>query len=234
MGVVQLTITKPDNGQIFRGAESVPLAGRLDSVPSGQLFYAWYSSLYVAPDPVADSALHRPSNPETEVAKPLEVGTHVLTFTAKDVVGEDQTAIAAVTEAGMAGGPVGTPSPCLVTVLTATLLEPSMTTNLSKAGVTLAAKAPVNWDQLDYQAGNRVGFAFKFSSGSTEVLFTPGTLVFEGDPEPPKVRYTGPILDTDLDADLVPGAYQLRARVFDLQNTGDGHESAPLAVTVTA
>jgi hypothetical protein len=230
MGVVQLTITKPVNGQVFTGAAAVPLAGRVDSTPSVPLFYAWYSSLYVAPDPVADAALHRPSNPQTEVTKPLEVGTHVLMLTAKDVAGEDQASIAAVTEAGMAGGPPGTPSPCLVTVLTATLVQPSAPgTNLSKANAVLAAKAPVNWDQPDYPAVNRVGYTFTFTSGSTTVPFAPTTLVFEGDPAPPKVRYTGP-----LPASLPVGAHQLRVRVFDLQNTAVAHESAPLAVNVTA
>ena len=232
MGVVQLTLTKPANGQVFTGAAAVPLAGRLDSTPSGPLFYAWYSSLYVAPDPVTDAALHRPSNPQTEVTKPLEVGTHVLMFTAKDVAGEDKASIAAVQEAGMAGGPVGTPSPCLVTVLTATLVQPSAPgANLSKAGAILSAKAPVNWSQPDYPAINRVGYTFTFSSGSTSVPFTPNpnSLVFEGDPAPPKVRYTGP-----LPASLPVGAYQLRLRVFDLQNTAVAHESAPLAVNVTA
>lgn len=232
MGVVRLTITKPANGQVFCGAEAdtVPLAGRIDSTPSGPLFYAWYSSLYVAPDPLTDAALHRPSNPQIEAAKPLEVGTHVLTFTAKDVVGENNAAIAAVTEAGLAGGPQDTPSPCLVTVLIATLVQPSAPgANLSKAGVSLAAEAPVQWNQPDYQLINRVGYAFTFSSGSTSVSFTPVTLVFEGDPEPPKVRYTGP-----LPASLLVGAYELRARVFDLENIADGHESAPLTVNVTA
>jgi hypothetical protein len=232
MGVVPLTITKPVNGQVFTGAAAVPLAGRVDSVPSGPLFYAWYSSLFVAPDPVTDAALHRPSNPQIEVTKPLEVGTHVLMFTAKDVAGEDKASIAAVAEAGMAGGPPGTPSPCLITVLTATLLPPPATgASLSKANAVLAAKAPVHWSLSDYQATNRVGFMFTFTSGSTTVPFTPtpDTLVFEGDPAPPKVRYAGP-----LPASLPVGAYQLRARVFDLQNIAAGHESAPLAVTVTA
>jgi hypothetical protein len=231
MGVVQLTITKPANGQVFTGAAAVPLAGRVDSTPTGPLFFAWYSSLFVAPDPVTDAALHRPANPQAEVTKPLEVGTHVLTFTAKDVAGEDQAAIAAVTEAGLTGGPSDTPHPCLVTVLAATLLQPSAPGSLSKAGAILAAKAPVNWDQPDYQANNRVGYTFTFTSGSTVVPFTPDpdSLVFEGDPAPAKVRYTGP-----LPAGLPVGAYQLRVRVFDQQNTTAGHESAPLAVTVTA
>ncbi|GAB3436837.1 hypothetical protein [Flindersiella endophytica] len=232
MGVVHLTITKPSNGQVFTGAAAVPLAGRVDSTPAGSLFFAWYSSLYVAPDPVTDAALHRPANPQTEVTKPLEIGTHVLTFTAKDVAGENQAAIEAVTEAGLAGGPPDTPLPCLVTVLTATLLQPTAPgTNLSKAGAVLAAKAPVNWAQPDYQANNRVGYTFTFTSGSTTVPFTPApnSLVFEGNPAPPKVRYTGP-----LPGSLPVGAYQLRARVFDLQNTAVGHESAPLAVNVTA
>ena len=229
MGVVQLAITKPADGAVFV-AEDVPLAGRVDSTPSGPLFYAWYSSLHVAPDPVTDSALHRPSDPAAEVKKTLEVGTHVLTFTAKDVTGESQAAIEAVTEAGLAGGPPGTPSPCLVTVLAATLLQPTApNTVLSKAGATLAAKAPVNWNQPDYQANNRVGYVFTFTSGSTTTSFTPSALVFEGSPAPPKVRYTGP-----LPANLPVGNYQLKARVVDLGNSGKSHESAPLAVTVTA
>jgi hypothetical protein len=231
MGAVQLTITKPVNGQVFTGAAAVPLAGRVDSTPAGPLFFAWFSSLYVAPDPVTDAALHRPVNPQAEVTKPLEVGTHVLMFTAKDVAGDDKASISAVQEAGMAGGPLGTPSPCLVTVLTATLLQPAVPGNLSKANAVLAAKAPVNWSLPDYQTANRVGYTFTFTTGSTVVPFTPSpnSLVFEGDPAPPKVRYTGP-----LPGSLPVGAYQLRARVFDLQNTAVGHESAPLAVNVTA
>lgn len=233
MGVLRLTITKPANGQVFTGAAAVPLAGRLDSDHNGPLFYAWYSSLYVAPFPLIDAALHRPADPRVEVTKPLEIGSHVLTFMAKNVAGDDKASIAAVTEAGMAGGPPGTPTPCVVTVLVATLVEPKAgppTPTVSKAAAVLAARAPTSWPLTEEV--NRVGYEFTFTSAVRTVTFTPpaAALVFEGDPQPPKVRYSGSITD----ANLVPGTYELRARVFDLQHPAVAHESAPLTVNVTA
>src|SRR5215210_1174620 len=143
MSVVKLAILEPQTGQRFlgAGASSVRLRGELRSSGHGTLYYRWYSSL-------AD-ALNGASDDPFDFMKPLAVGSHVLTFTTKDVQGDTPSDIKAVRHAGMAGGPPkpGVEAPCVVHVFVATIVEPpdltTSSTTLNRAGGgSLTAVAP--------------------------------------------------------------------------------------------
>lgn len=147
MGRVALSILEPQNGQRFSGnaqAANVRLRGGVPTTGHGPLFYRWYSGI--------DGELNDASATAVEIQKPLTVGSHVLTFTAKDVQGESPAAIKTVKDAGVAGGPPepGVDSPCVVHVFIAT--ESATSSTLSKAGATLTAVAPKQWGKpIDFK-----------------------------------------------------------------------------------
>jgi hypothetical protein len=141
MGNVNLAILEPENGKPFSGsaqAASVRLRG--STLSTGPLFYRWYSGI--------DGELNETSASALDIQRPLTVGSHVITFTAKDVKGDSLQDIEAVQEAGMAGGPPdpAVETPCVVHVFVAAVIEPPDHATLSRAGgSSLTAVAPKQW-----------------------------------------------------------------------------------------
>lgn len=210
MGKVALTILEPQNGQrFFRNAlvDNVPVAkvrlrGGVPSTGHGQLFYRWYSGL--------EGALNAASTSAVEIEGPLTVGSHALTFTAKDVQGESPAEIKTVKEAGMAGGPPkgeGPPDakepPCVVHVFIA--VESTPRTTLSKAGATLTAVAPKQWgrpvDFNDLNKGYVLNTDYHGSAAEKKVRINKVRYRWRFRPSgPPEGRLAG---------DLVPSVGQL-------------------------
>lgn len=213
MGKVALTILEPRNGQRFTTNASkddvpvakVKLSGSVPSAGHGTLYYRWYSAI--------EGALNEASTGDVEIDAPLTVGSHVLTFTAKDVQGESPTEIKAVEEAGMAGGPPraqGSPdaeeSPCVVHVYIAIIVGPAAEATLSKAGATLTAVAPKQWgrpvDFNDLSKGYEPNPDYHGDEAKKKVRIN-------------KIRYRWRFRPTETPAgrpsgDLVPAAAQLK------------------------
>jgi hypothetical protein len=236
MGVVQLAIVAPQTGQHFEGAHasSVRLRGELRSSGHGTLYYRWYSSL-------AD-ALNGASDNPFDFTKSLAVGSHVLTFTTKDVPGDTLADIEAVEHAGMAGGPPkdGVEAPCVVHVFVANIVAPEEGETLSKANDTLTAVAPSQWGTLntttgayelnpDYHEVNKIHYRWIFqpsgppeNRGDGELEPGEDDLVFGPGPEeddPMVVSYQG-----SLPSSLDTGAYTLTLRVEDKDDPTKGHK----------
>jgi hypothetical protein len=251
MGVVQLAIIEPQNGQRFLGAQasSVRLRGELLSSGHGTLYYRWYSS--------QAGALNEASDDHFDFTKPLAVGSHVLTFTTKDVQGDGREDIEAVQHAGMAGGPPedGVVAPCVVHVFIAEMVGVSAGQNLSRANSTLLAVAPKQWGKHidperpelgyelngDYNKVNKIRYRWRFRPSGPPEGRASGDLVQSTDltfgPHPDNddlliVRYNGP-----LPAGLGTGNYTLALRVEELVENSNvvtpGHETAPVAVVLT-
>jgi hypothetical protein len=241
MGVVKLSIVEPQHGQSFQGAETsnVRLRGELRSSGHGTLYYRWYSSLAGALNGASDSPF--------DLMKPLAVGSHVLTFTTKDVQGDGLDDIQAVQDAGMAGGPPkpGVEAPCVAHVFVATMVEPpdleTASTTLNRGGGrSLTAVAPSQWGtknpttgayerNLDYHEVNRIRYRWRFQpSGPPEnraggqFVLSEQQLVFgpgKTASDPMVVRYQGP-----LPPGLGAGNYTLTLRVEDKDDPTIGHE----------
>jgi hypothetical protein len=162
---------------------------------------------------------------------PLPVGTQVLTFFAKDQLGESVQEMKNVVHAGMAGGPApASKAPCVIHVLRANLLSPANAAVVSIAAATLEAEAPAQWANAAFQAINNVAFRFHFDpagppAGRAAADFTP-TLVFDNSAPPPRLRYIGP-----LPAGLSTGSYQLTLTVFKSAGSPTSH-SATRAITL--
>ena len=249
MSLVQLEILEPQHDARFSGSANVRLRGRVVSIGHPPLFFKWYSGLR-APQNVNDVALNQsPDNPldftvPTGIAdnppalpRVLQVGSNILTFTAKDVAGDALNDLTAVQNAGMAGGPLAAESPCIIHVFLANILFPSAGATLSKASSTLTAQAPVKWGkkiaggssyELDpeYHAINRIQYRWLFApSGppagrrSAEFIPTPAQLTFTPDPAPARVQYQG-----TLPANLNLGNYILTLRVEDMNDNTMGHQ----------
>lgn len=245
MGEVKLAILEPQNGQRFVGPSqtNVRLRGKVLSTGHGPLFFRWYGG--------ASGALNTPSDNPLDLTKPLAVGSHVLTFTAKDRPGDAPEDLKAVREAGMAGGPPeeGVASPCVVHVLVAQVVAPLAGATLSRAGSTLTAVAPGQWGKLvdladpasgyelngDYHEVNRVRYRWRFQPSGLPARRTSGVLVPSVQQlvfgvsanDPPTVRYQGP-----LPGGLSTGNYTLTLRVEDVGDAAVGHETS-LAVVLT-
>src|SRR5215210_3585116 len=245
MGEVKLTILEPQNGQRFVGPSqtNVRMRGNILSTGHGTLHYRWYGG--------ASGALNTPSDNPLDLTKPLTVGSHVLTFTAKDRPGDALADLKAVQEAGMAGGPPeeGVEAPCVVHVFVAQVVEPAAGAPLSRAGSTLTAVAPIQWGKLvdladpesgyelngDYHEVNKIRYRWRFQpSGlparraSSDLVPSVPQLVFDATAyNPPTVRYQGP-----LPGGLGTGSYTLTLRVEDKGEPATGHETS-LAIVLT-
>jgi hypothetical protein len=191
MGVVKLSIVEPQHGQSFQGAEAsnVRLRGELRSSGHGTLYYRWYSSLAGALNGASDSPF--------DLMKPLAVGSHVLTFTTKDVQGDGLDDIQAVQDAGMAGGPPkpGVEAPCVAHVFVATMVEPpdleTASTTLNRdGGGSLTAVAPSQWGTKhtttgtyernpDYHEVNKIRYRWRFQPSGPPEDRAGGELVFK-------------------------------------------------------
>jgi hypothetical protein len=227
MPIVQLQITSPASDAVVIGAAPLALRGSVMSSGHPQLFFKWYSSLN-APQDASQAALNWSNLAALSFDTPLDVGSHVITLSAKDRAGDAQPDIEAVQHAGMAGGPPepGLPSPCVVHVLRASLLAPAAGAALSRAGATLEAVAPSKWGKGDYAPVNRVRYRWMFTPvgapggrASADLLPPLASLSYvqpasQGDPH--RLRYTGP-----LPAALGAGRYAIRLRVELFEREGD-------------
>jgi hypothetical protein len=246
MGVVALQILEPANGATFTGPAPVRLRGQMTPVPGVTLFPKWYSSLE-APNPPG-SPIPDGGSP-LDFTTPLGTGTHVISFTVKDVAGDDKASLQTVTHAGMAGGPVTSqnPSGCLIHVFTAEIVAPALNATVSKAAPALTAVAPRAWGRRigqtstyepdqDYHARNQLRVVWRFApfgapAGRASALLTPALAELRFDPAAgpkPVVVYTG-----TLPGALGTGAYDMTLRVEFIANPAVGHE-ATRRVSLTA
>jgi len=150
MPEIALQIDQPANGATFVPAVAettvqVAMSGTVlstDHEPA-PLFFVWYSSV--------DGELER----ATAITPSLSVGTHVITFTAKDqnddgVAEEDLRALyESVVHIGAAGGaPPESEAPRVIHVFKAHMVAPTGGASLSISNPDLEAQAPVNWAEL--------------------------------------------------------------------------------------
>jgi hypothetical protein len=241
MGLVGLEILEPANGANVVGTRNVRLRGRVLTTGHPALFFKWYSNLVTPPAPTADNtdtSLNRANTAALDFTPTLQVGSQVITFTARDVAGDKPEQLAAVKEAGMAGGPPvtppppGTPPPCVIHVLFAEVLKPAPGATLSRANSTLEAKAAPLWADADYQAKvNRLRYRWRFEptglpAGRAAVDLVPAVTTF--DKEKSVLVYQGA-----LPSALVVGtAYLLRLRVERTDEAAVFHDSDPRTVTI--
>lgn len=241
MGVVGLEILEPKNGANVVGTRGVRMRGRVTTPGHGTLFFKWYSSLPPQPpDANNDTSLNRANTAALDFTPTLLSGSQVITFTARDVAGDAPAQLAAVREAGMAGGPPvtppppGAPPPCVIHVLFAEFTKPAEGAALSKARALLEWKAPSVWEDAEYQSKvNRLGFRWRFepaglpaNRAAAELVPAPAVFVKEES----ALRYQGA-----LPAALVAGsAYLLRLRVERRDDPSVFHDSAARTVTINA
>jgi hypothetical protein len=251
---IGLVIQEPTHQQTFVGVGTetsvdVTLRGTITAttfpIPAA-LFRAWYSSLQ-------GDVGHTDT-----VTVGLSVGSHILTFTAKDKsdmgVPPDQLAnlYKSVQHIGAAGGPPN-PSPangapCVIHVLIANMLAPGVgVTTLSRSNPVLEAQAPLQWATYDqyvepepnYHAVNKVRYRWFLQRVSPvgpvmELDVQGGNSLRLIAPSnavapPPRLRYIGA-----LPAALVTGvAYNLTLRVEHRDNNALGHQVTRV-VTIVA
>ena len=153
---ISLVIQAPTHQQSFVGVGTetsvdVTLRGAITHTtfpnPAG-LFRTWYSSLQ-------SDVGHTDT-----ITVGLSVGSHIMTFTAKDksdmgVLPEQlATLYKNVQHIGAAGGPPNPPpdggAPCVIHVLVANMLAPGAgVTTLSRSNPVLEAQAPLQWATYD-------------------------------------------------------------------------------------
>jgi hypothetical protein len=115
MGPITMFIEEPAHGSSFLGrTEEIHFRGRIDAMDpaAGQLWTRWYTSLpAVAGRPPKvqlpvdlDKVAISPAGGALSFDRNLWIGSHAITFTAKDVAGDDKDALTDVRYAGMAGG----------------------------------------------------------------------------------------------------------------------------------
>ena len=243
MGIVHLEILEPLNGQRVAGSAPVRFRGRVLSSGHPPLFYKWYSSLH-APTDVTQVAMNTPADDPFDFSRTPGVGSHVVTFAAKDVAGDAPADLKAVVHAGMAGGPVVAEHPCIFHVFLSRIATPEASgAILSKASSTLEAIAPVKWGRLigstgnyepdpDYHGVNRLTFRWRFQpdgapSGrhAADLVPSQAQLTFVLVDSEPRLRYQGP-----LPALLDTGNYLLTLRVEDREDLLFGHETTKAVI----
>lgn len=219
---------------------TVPMTGAVLSTAHqpAPLFFVWYSSLQGELDRAA------------AISPSLLVGTHVITFTAKD---QDDAGVAqpdlkalyqSVTHIGAAGGaPPEVDSPCVIHVFAANMIEPAAgTANLSIANPVLEAQAPLQWANFDkgpppmfvgmspeYHALNKIRYRWLFRrvgdppSATIELDLQGGNALslLEGEAsKPSRLHYNG-----SLPGSLISGAdYLVTLRVEHADDVSIGHE----------
>ncbi|NET39423.1 MAG: hypothetical protein F6K19_46905, partial [Cyanothece sp. SIO1E1] len=184
-----------------------------------------------------NTALNQDGDNPLDFVTPLAVGSHILTFTAKDQREDTLAALKAVEDAGMSGGPPkqGVEDPCVIHVLIATLLSPDPTVpniRLARSNLVLKAQAPVHWGQEispgnyapnpEYHAPNvnRIQYHWRFTPVGPPAERPLLNLTPEVDEltfaleEPPSVEYRA-----NLQGQLGTGRYQLTLNVEDKQNS---------------
>lgn len=232
MTAVQLTITEPSNGQTFRGRETINFTGRIrDELPQDLLdtilYYRWYSSLFPARE--NRYSINQPAftNPTTNLngTSILDIGTHVITFAASDQSEETREAQDATRHGGVTGGAEGRKQ-CIIHVLRANLIAPTANANLNRNNIILRARAPILWQQTEYQKLNHIRYRWRFEprgnpSGrlSRELTPAPTELTFNADRAFIEYRVS-------LRNQIGTGDYTLTLRVEDISNSSIGNEVA--------
>jgi hypothetical protein len=151
MPSIELEILEPQHNATLVGGVLARLRGRVVTLSPPPLFFKWYSSLNV-PSDVSKVALNFADDQALDFTTPLGVGSHVLIFTAKDVRGDALADLQAVQSAGMTGGPLVAPKPCIIHRFLATMKTPDPAgpvPNLSKASAILEALAPAKWGDAE-------------------------------------------------------------------------------------
>ena len=240
MSVIELAIHEPQHQQRFVEPDAVRLSGQVEDTDADDLHLEWYSSLH---EPDADApertTLNGADDDPLDFSRHLPLGTHVLTFTARDA-----QELAEVTRAGMTGGadPPDDPgllaSPCVVTVLRAEVVEAALETS----AVRLAARAPAGWGTPDDDAAsgytldpgepNTIALrwmltlageetpAFTWTPNVDELEFDVGTPHEDDDPGPPRVRFA-PSVPPD-----ATGPYRVTLRIEDVEDPERWHSDA--------
>jgi len=255
MSKVELEILSPANGKVFVGVTELRLQGRLLSTGDEPLYHKWYSSLHLPPaEALPNAALNKPEDNPFDFKAALGVGSHILTFTAKDVAGDDLDSLKQVKRAGIAGGPEGTPHPCIIHFFHADIHKPETEdTTLNKFDSALEAVAPSQWgkkkddryvrDEDNYHQINRVYYRWRFEPIEAG-LFGADLPPAHADPEQNKKALDEFQKKLQFDiigaAELTPivryqgplperlqaGRYKLILRVEDKNNGKFGHEMA--------
>jgi hypothetical protein len=246
MAAIDLEILEPANGAVLAGTGAVHFRGRVVGTVPVPLFFKWYASLE-APNPPGAPL---PGGTTLDFNATLSVGTHVVTLSAKDKLGDDEASLKAVKNGGMAGGPASesNPRPCLVTVLMAEMIRPLAGATLSKAASQLVAIAPRHWGlpanlgpplppppityvpNPDYHAINRVKYIWRFRpvgapAGRATANMTPALnqLLFDG-----QLALAGNRPAVSFNGALPPalgtGAYQVTLRLEDSSNPAIANE----------
>jgi len=266
MSTVSLQILSPAHNTTFvsAAADTVNLRGEVTQATSGTLYYKWYSSLnnpagINSPQDAAKAALNWPNHNALALTVPLAVGSHILTFTAKDVEGESLADLQAVQLAAVAGGPPKAQQPCLIHVFRATMITAPGSPAplpLGQGNAVLMAEAPLKWSKKDaqgnfvwddeYHAINRIRYRWRFEPGAGgppiaglpalnasdgEIAAFQSHLQFQpiGNDHPPYLRYQGS-LPTALQVNTI---YRLVLRVEDTQPPHTGDEAwLPVVITV--
>jgi hypothetical protein len=238
MADLSLSIVQPKDGTRVVGTSTLAFEGKVMGQPPSTLYYKWYL----------------PDNGNYTTAKfdvwP-GVGTHIVTFTAKDVPTDSPADIANAKLVLMAGGEEkieNVQSPCIVHVFFARIVwSGNAPYKLSKANSRLQALTPMKWATLEgefnkdnpdankyvtdaqYQKINRLRYRWWFTpqaQGAT-VNFEPAlNFAFavdarDSNKKVPVLYYQGKLPDT-----LIPGNYRLTLRVEDKQDGAFGHEAA--------
>jgi len=231
MSLVHLEILEPQHQARFAGTGTVRLHGRVVSQGHRPLFFKWYSSLH-APSDATKVALNGPTDNALDVVTSLAVGSHILTFTAKDVEGDSPDELKKVQDAGMAGGPLDAESPCIIHIFIANLVRPASDgATLNKANSVLEAVAPMKWGDPDYQSINHIRYRWRFEplgppAGRRSADLMPRVEELTFDPSGPLVRYQGPLPDG-----LDTGDYTLTLRVEGIKdNTVGDEDSKPVKI----
>lgn len=244
MPEIELRMDQPSHEASFAatGAATtvdVPLAGTVLSTghEPAPLFFVWYSSL--------EDELSRAAVATVQ----LPVGSHVITFTAKDQndqgvpQGQLKALYQSVIHIGAAGGPPPlVESPCVVHVLAANMVAPTAATpSLSRSSPVLEAQAPLQWANFDngsfsgmnpeYHAVNKLRYRWLFRrvgdppGAQIELDLQNGAALalLPGDSSrPARLRFTG-----SLPGSLVVGAsYVVTLRVEHLDDGGIAHAVA--------
>jgi hypothetical protein len=228
----------------FRGAVSVD-----EPKPSDEgdptLFFKWYSTLHAPPPDDDQDPGKYPLNPLPDIGdaeqvshfeRNLGLGTHVLTFTAKDRPGDSRDDLVAVEHAGMTGGAEGDHA-CVITVLAAQILEaPRVKTTSGQREVVLVGRAPARWAKNtgnddepayelddDYHGHNTVGYRWMLipEDETDPAEWNPQphdeALVFDIDRDgQPLLRFTA-----DLPDGLSAGRCRVVLRVKDVSDVED-------------
>jgi hypothetical protein len=225
-----LQITQPANGTVIVGSAPVTFAGRINGTTPGTMYFKWY-----LPDGVDTYT-------SAQISTAPGVGSHVVTFTAKDVPTDSFEDLKKAKLVLMTGGGPDLDTPCIIHVLNARLIWSSAAPyKLSKANARLQAQAAGKWGKKNnggydvdaaYQTVNRLRYRWRLTPQgdppNRKVMdFQELALQFAvvDDANESSVKKAVVFYQGALAVDL--GQYMLTLRVEDKQDTSKFHEVSP-------